>query len=63
MSVVNKTVPESRATKSAAHRVDLTDQVIRRSPALDKPYRIWDIKVPGLFVRIQPSGIRTFNVQ
>ncbi len=63
MSVVNKTVPEARATKSAAHRVNLTDQVIRRSPALDKPYRIWDIKVPGLFVRIQPSGIRTFNVQ
>lgn len=63
MSVVNKMVPEARATKSAAHRVNLTDQVIRRSPALDKPYRIWDIKVPGLFVRIQPSGIRTFNVQ
>lgn len=27
------------------------------------PYRIWDTVVPSLFLRVQPSGIKSFNVQ
>jgi integrase len=27
------------------------------------PYRIWDTFVPSLFLRVQPSGIKSFNVQ
>lgn len=27
------------------------------------PYRIWDAKIPALFLRVQPSGIKSFNVQ
>lgn len=27
------------------------------------PYRVWDTVVPSLFLRIQPSGIKSWNVQ
>jgi len=50
-------------TPTPANKILLTGQVIARSPALDKPYRVWDAKQPGLFVRIQPSGKRIFYVQ
>ena len=35
----------------------------RRAPVLRKRYRIWDITVPGLFVSVQPSGVKSFNIQ
>ncbi len=48
--------------KSPPNRVSLSDQTIRRSPALNTAYRIWDTKVPGLVVRVLPSGVKSFNV-
>ncbi len=27
------------------------------------PYRVWDTTVPQLFLRVQPSGVRSWNVQ
>jgi integrase len=50
-----------RATKP--NRVKLTDNGIRALPALDDPYRVWDTMVPLLFVRVQPSAVKSFNVQ
>ncbi len=29
----------------------------------EEPYRVWDTQVPGLFLRVQPTGIKSFNVQ
>ena len=43
-------------------KVQLRRQVIEGAQAADKPYRIWDTKVPGLFLRVQPSGKKTYNV-
>jgi integrase len=48
---------------AAPNRIRLTAQAVARSPALDKPYRVHDTKVPGLFLRVQPSGIKSFNLQ
>ena len=28
-----------------------------------EPYRIWDSAVPSLFLRVQPSGVKSWNVQ
>ena len=41
----------------------LTRVVVDKAAAADKPYRLWDTKVPGLFLRVQPSGSKTWNVQ
>lgn len=41
----------------------LTKAAVDRAVAADRPYRLWDTKVPGLFLRIQPSGSKTWNVQ
>jgi len=48
--------------KAAAKRANLTEDFIRRLPVRAKPYRVWDTKVPGLFVRVQPTGIKSYNV-
>lgn len=48
--------------KAAPKRANLTENLIRRLPVREKPYRVWDTKVPDLFVRVQPSGIKSFNV-
>lgn len=48
--------------RTPANKLVLTQQVIARSPSLPKPYRIWDTKQPGLYVRVQPSGVRVFYV-
>jgi integrase len=41
----------------------LSPAVIEAAKPEESPYRIWDTTVPQLFVRIQPSGIKSFNVQ
>lgn len=43
-------------------KIALRSQDIVRAEPAAAPYRIWDTKVPGLYVRIQPSGVKTFNV-
>lgn len=46
-----------------AIKLQLTRAAIERASPSDKPYRLWDTKVPGLFLRVQPSGAKTWNVQ
>jgi integrase len=43
--------------------VILTRALVDAAAPRDKPYRIWDARVPGLFLRVQPSGARLWNVQ
>lgn len=45
------------------NRTLLSRQLIEKARARPQPYRLWDTKVPGLFLRVQPSGAKTFNVQ
>ncbi len=44
-------------------RTTLTRAMIDGAKAQAKPYRLWDARVPGLFMRVQPSGAKTWNVQ
>lgn len=44
-------------------RRKLTRQVVDDLSARAEPYRVWDTKVPQLFVRVQPSAIKSYNVQ
>lgn len=41
----------------------LSPVVVEGAKAGVDPYRLWDSTVPQLFVRVQPSGIKSFNVQ
>ncbi|HEX8013160.1 MAG TPA: tyrosine-type recombinase/integrase, partial [Casimicrobiaceae bacterium] len=45
------------------NRKKLNPDMLRRAPVLTKRYRLWDTVVPGLFVSIAPTGIKSFNVQ
>jgi integrase len=44
-------------------RITLSRATLARAKAQDKPFRLWDARVPGLFLRVQPSGATTWNVQ
>lgn len=44
-------------------RLKLSRPAVDRAAPDDKPYRLWDTKVPGLFLRVQPSGVKSWNVQ
>lgn len=44
-------------------RETLTRERVEKARPKAKPYRLWDDKVPGLFLRVQPSGAKTYNVQ
>lgn len=41
----------------------LTASVIDAAKPEEAPYRIWDITVPQLHLRVQPSGVKSWNVQ
>src|SRR6185312_7883089 len=41
----------------------LSQQSVERARPKATPYRLWDSRVPGLFLRVQPSGIKSWNVQ
>lgn len=43
-------------------RQTLTKQMVESAKAQDKAYRLWDAKVPGLALRVLPSGRRTYEV-
>jgi integrase len=45
------------------NRKNLTAEGLRGAPILARRYRLWDSTVPGLFVSVAPSGIKSFNVQ
>lgn len=44
-------------------KIALTRAMIDGARPQGKPYRLWDDRVPGLFMRVQPSGTKTWNVQ
>lgn len=41
----------------------LSPAVVEGAKPEAEPYRIWDTTVPALFLRVQPTGIKSFNVQ
>jgi integrase len=47
----------------ANQRTKLTDDSVRKLKPAETPYRVWDAKVPELFLRVQPSGVKSWNVQ
>ncbi len=52
--------PGARARRD---RRNLTFRLVASLPAKAQPYRVWDTTVPQLFVRVQPSWIKSYNVQ
>lgn len=46
-----------------AKRIRLSVTAVERAQPAPKPYRLWDTKVPELFLRVQPSGVKSWNVQ
>jgi integrase len=43
-------------------RAKLTDQLCSQKPLKDGRIELWDLLVPGLCIRIYPSGARTFSL-
>ncbi len=41
----------------------LTSSVVESAKPEEAPYRIWDTTVPQLHLRVQPSGVKSWNVQ
>lgn len=41
----------------------LTPAAVKNAPARPTAYRIWDLKVPLLHLRVQPSGVKAWNAQ
>jgi integrase len=46
-----------------SQRLLLTRAAVEQAKPATKPYRMHDTKVPGLFLRVQPSGAKSWNVQ
>jgi len=49
--------------KKPSERVKLSAAVVERSHPEADPYRIWDTVVPQLHLRVQPSGVKSWNVR
>jgi integrase len=41
----------------------LSPAVVEASKPEADPYRVWDTNVPQMFLRVQPSGVKSWNVQ
>ncbi len=41
----------------------LSPAIVEESKPEADPYRVWDTVVPQLFLRVQPSGVKSWNVQ
>ncbi|WP_242163384.1 integrase family protein [Lysobacter sp. M15] len=41
----------------------LTGPIVEALKPTAQPYRLWDVTVPQLHVRVQPSGVKSWNVQ
>jgi integrase len=55
---------ESRARKRIGiDRRKLTRRSVAALQVYREPYRVWDMDVPQMFVRVQPTGIKSYNVQ
>jgi integrase len=48
---------------AGTQRIKLTQRFLEHLAAADVPRRFWDSEVPGLFLRVQPSGVKSWNVQ
>lgn len=48
---------------SESGKAFLTPTMLRDAQAAGKRWRIWDTRVPGLFVLIQPSGLKAFYLR
>lgn len=46
-----------------ALRKKLSPAIVEGAKPEANPYRIWDADVPSLFLRVQPSGVKSWNVQ
>lgn len=46
-----------------ALRKKLSPAIVEGAKPEDAPYRLWDSEVRSLFVRVQPSGVKSWNVQ
>jgi len=58
-------MPRSRRDGTPARpprKRKLTQLLVKRQRPAARAYLIWDTKLPGLALQIQPSGTRTFKV-
>lgn len=67
-AVTETKVPTRKLQKSSRvsaerDRRKLTPRLVTNLLVRAEPYRVWDTEVPQMFVRIQPSGIKSYNVQ
>jgi len=62
---IEKEVRRSEGRRSFAPKLakKLSPAIVEGAKPEADPYRIWDTLVPSLFLRVQPSGIKSFNVQ
>lgn len=57
------TVAVTEHAAIASLHTKLSREAVERAKPAASPYRLWDAKVPGLFLRVQPSGVKSWNVQ
>ena len=40
----------------------LTKEIVESTPALEKPVYVWDAETKGFFLRVLPSGLKSFGL-